>query len=74
VHNHTAVRLHDNQHEYTYHLGNAGLRTKDVQGHELASCMFTTGSMGHKGQFHLVPASKQSTNLYDIHLMLCVQS
>ena len=25
-------------------------------------------------QFHLVPASKQSTNLYDIYLMLCVQS
>jgi hypothetical protein len=25
-------------------------------------------------QFHLVPASKQSTNLYDIHLMLYVQS
>jgi hypothetical protein len=24
--------------------------------------------------FHLVPASMQSTNLYDIHLMLCVQS
>jgi hypothetical protein len=24
--------------------------------------------------FHLVPASKQSTNLYDIYLMLCVQS
>jgi len=24
-------------------------------------------------QFHLVPASKQSTNLYDIHLTLCVQ-
>jgi len=23
--------------------------------------------------FHLVPASKQSTNLYDIYLMLCVQ-
>jgi len=25
-------------------------------------------------QFHLVPASMQSTNLYDIYLMLCVQS
>jgi hypothetical protein len=25
-------------------------------------------------QFHLVPASKQSSNLYDIYLMLCVQS
>ena len=25
-------------------------------------------------QFHLVPASMQSTNLYDMHLMLCVQS
>jgi len=24
--------------------------------------------------FHLVPASKQSTNLYDTYLMLCVQS
>jgi len=24
--------------------------------------------------FHLVPASKQSTNLYDIYLMVCVQS
>jgi hypothetical protein len=24
--------------------------------------------------FHLVPTSKQSTNLYDIYLMLCVQS
>jgi len=24
--------------------------------------------------FYLVPASKQSTNLYDIYLMLCVQS
>ena len=25
-------------------------------------------------QFHVVPASKQSTNLYDIYLMLYVQS
>jgi len=25
-------------------------------------------------QFHLVPANKQSTNLYDIHTTLCVQS
>ena len=25
-------------------------------------------------RFHLVPASKQSTNLYDIYLMLCIQS
>ena len=25
-------------------------------------------------QFHEMPASKQSTNLYDIYLMLCVQS
>jgi len=24
--------------------------------------------------FHLVPSSKQSTNLYDMYLMLCVQS
>jgi hypothetical protein len=24
--------------------------------------------------FHVVPASKQSANLYDINLMLCVQS
>jgi len=31
VHNHVAVKLHDNQHEYTYHLGSAGIRTKDVQ-------------------------------------------
>jgi hypothetical protein len=28
---------------------------------------------GHK-IFHLVPASKQSTNLYDIYKMLCLQS
>jgi len=28
---------------------------------------------GHK-MFYLVPASKQSTNLYDVYLMLCVQS
>jgi hypothetical protein len=25
-------------------------------------------------QFHLMPASKQSTNLHDIYLILCVQS
>ena len=29
---------------------------------------------GHEMELHLVPASKQSTNLYDTHLMLCVQS
>jgi len=29
---------------------------------------------GHKMEFHLVPGSKQSTNLYDIYLMLCVKS
>jgi len=25
-------------------------------------------------EFHVVPASKQSTNLYDVYLMLCVES
>jgi hypothetical protein len=29
---------------------------------------------GHEMQFHLVPASKQATNLYDVYQMLCVQS
>jgi len=29
---------------------------------------------GHEMELHLVPASKYSTNLYDIYLMLCVQS
>jgi len=28
----------------------------------------------HEMDLHLVPASKQSTNLYDIYLMLCVHS
>jgi hypothetical protein len=30
-------------------------------------------SSGHKMELHLMPASKQSTNLHDIYLMLCVQ-
>jgi hypothetical protein len=29
---------------------------------------------GYEMEFHLVPANMQSTNLYDIYLMLCVQS
>jgi len=31
-------------------------------------------SSGHEMELHLVPASMQSTNLYDIHLMLYVLS
>jgi len=29
---------------------------------------------GHKMELYLVPSSKQSTNLYDIYMMLYVQS
>jgi len=36
--------------------------------------LINTPPTTQQNQFHLVPASMQSTNLYDIHLMLYVQS
>ena len=39
--------------------------------YRLFDCMLASTSWN---EFHLVPVSKHSTNLYDIYLMLCVQS
>jgi hypothetical protein len=39
-----------------------------------ASGVRHTGSVANSMEFHLVPASKQPQNLYDIYLMLYVQS
>jgi hypothetical protein len=36
-------------------------------------CLFASGHE-MKAKFHLAPACKQTTNLYDIHVKLCVQS
>jgi len=41
--------------------------------YSLADCLLK-GMRWNSMEFHPVPASKQSTNLYDIYLMLCVQS
>ena len=41
--------------------------------YRLVDCLLA-GTRWNWNQFHLMPASKQSTDLYDIYLMLCVQS